>query len=249
MFRRPQDHEPDPEISQLCRILSPLCVSTWGSSAMSYLAVPIVVGDEDLEAATRKLSDSGSILSSPNRSAAPEIMAELPDPEATLREINEGFVRLDSSCKTFNYPSHLLESFQKVLLIPNSFANLPGFSATAELNATNAQYDKYHGNILYPHQRTLLESLVRAAVDEESHAGFTAWAAEMAAWVSMMVGYLGLENDILDDCLDEQVAAWYSTHFGRIHESKYGPWDRRISKGLGSGKELPVDMSGCSVAI
>jgi hypothetical protein len=60
----------------------------------------------------------------------------------------------------------------------------------------------------------------------------------------MMVGYLGLGNDILDDCLDEQVTTWYSTHFGRLHESKYGPFDRRISKRLGSGKELPVDMSG-----
>ncbi|OJD20410.1 hypothetical protein ACJ73_08254 [Blastomyces percursus] len=257
MFRRPQDLEPDPETSQLGCILSPLRIYTWGPSAMSYLGVPIViklpmvvVQDKDLEKATCKLLDSGFIPSSPNRNPAPEIMADLPDPQAVLRQINEGYERVDRSCKTFNCPSHLLESFQQILLIPSSFASLPDFSATTELNATkqaaaltNAQYDTY-GNILYPHQRTLLESLVRAAVVEEANAGFTSWAASMKAWVSMMVGYLGLENDILDDCLDEQVVTWYSTHFGRIHESEYGPFDRRISKRLGSGKELPVDMSG-----
>lgn len=64
----------------------------------------------------------------------------------------------------------------------------------------------------------------------------------------MMVGYLGLENDVLDDCSDEKVLTWYSTHFGRLYESKYGPFERRISKRLGSGKELPVDMSGRDVS-
>lgn len=43
MFKRPQDHEPDSETSQLGRILSPLRVYTWGPSAMSYLGVPIVI--------------------------------------------------------------------------------------------------------------------------------------------------------------------------------------------------------------
>ncbi|KMP05806.1 hypothetical protein CIRG_05487 [Coccidioides immitis RMSCC 2394] len=227
MFRRPQDHEPDSEISQLGRILSPLRIYTWGPSAMSYLGVPIVISlpmvvvqDEDLEKATRKLNDSGFIPSSPNRNPAPEIMAELPDPQAVLRQINEGYRRLDRSCKTFSCPNHLLESFEQILLIPSSFASLPELNATKQSAAlTNAQYDTY-GNILYPQQQTLLESFIRAALDEATNAGFTSWAASIRAWVSMMVGYLGLENDILDDCLDEHVATWYSTHFGRIHESK-----------------------------
>ncbi|KAG5304829.1 hypothetical protein I7I50_05047 [Histoplasma capsulatum G186AR] len=91
MFRRPQDHEPDPETSQLGRILSPLRISTWGPVAMSYLGVPIlpivVVQDKDFEKATRKLEDSGFIPSSPNRNPAPEIMAGLLDPQAVLRQI------------------------------------------------------------------------------------------------------------------------------------------------------------------
>lgn len=49
-------------------------------------------------------------------------------------------------------------------------------------------------------------------------------------------------DDLLDDCLDEQVSVWCSAHFGLIYECKQGPFDRRISKHLGSGKELPIDL-------
>ncbi|KAK2797869.1 hypothetical protein FQN51_008177 [Onygenales sp. PD_10] len=244
MFRRPQDYKPDAETSQLGSTLAPLRVCIWGPSAMSYLGVPIVVGlpmvvvqDEELEKATQKLCDSGFIPSSPKRDPAPEIMARLPDPEAVMREINKDYERLDRSCKTFNWPSHPRKRFEQVLLMPASFANLPDFSPTT------AQYDTY-GNIFYPQQRTLLENFIRAAIDEQNNAGFTTWTSSIEAWISMMVGYLGLKNDVLDDCLDEQAVTWYSTRFGRIYESKHGPFDRRVSKRLGSGKELPVDMSG-----
>lgn len=212
-----------------------------------------MVQDEDLERATRKLVESGFTPSAPNRNPAPEILADHPDPQAILREVNEGYERLDSICKTFDYSSHSVEGFQQALLNPDSFANLSiPVDATIEVDTTSAtltevHYTKYN-NILYPHPRTLLESLVRAAIDEGTSAGFTSWAASIEAWIPMMVGYLGLENDILDDCSDEKVLAWYSTHFGRLYESKYGPFDRRISKRLGSGKELPVDMSGHDIS-
>lgn len=207
----------------------------------------IVVQDEDLDSATRKLVESSFTPSAPNRNPAPEILADHPDPQAVLRQVNEGYERVDSICKTFDCPSHSIDGFQQVLLIPNSFANLP-IVVDAMLNSsTNAQYNIYN-NILYPQARTLLESLVRATIDEETSAGFTSWAASIGAWISMMVGYLGLENDVMDDCSDEKVLTWYSTHFGRLYESKYGPFDRRISKRLGSGKELPVDMSGRDVS-
>ena len=64
------------------------------------------------------------------------------------------------------------------------------------------------------------------------------------AWIAMMVSYLEVNNDILDNCADERVVEWYSTHFGRIHEAQYGGWDLRVSKRLGSAKEMPVDMRG-----
>ncbi|PGG95190.1 hypothetical protein AJ79_10203 [Helicocarpus griseus UAMH5409] len=156
---------------------------------MSYLGVPVMVGqhmvvvqDKDLDLAACKLSKSEFTLSAPNRNPAPENMADLPDPQVVTREINRGYKRLDSSCKTFDYPDHLLGRFAQVLLIPSSFARLPDFSAAAgptrqgqSFASANVQYDT-HGNILYPQQRTLHKSLVKAVVDEETSGGFTSWA-------------------------------------------------------------------------
>lgn len=214
----------------------------------------VVVQDDDLERAACNLVESGFTLSAPNRNPAPEILADHPDPQDVLRQVNEGYERVDSSCKTFDCPGHLIGGFQQVLLIPSSFANLSiGVDPTTKVDATSATFATTtrfttYSNILYPQPRTLLESFVRAAIDEETDASFTSWAASMEAWISMMVGYLGLENYALDDCSDEQVSTWFSTHFGRLYESQHGPFDRRISKRLGSGKELPVDMSGRDVS-
>ena len=59
-----------------------------------------------------------------------------------------------------------------------------------------------------------------------------------------MAGYLEVNNDILDKCVDERAVEWYSANFGRIHEARFGPMDLRVSKRLGSGKEMPVDIRG-----
>lgn len=60
----------------------------------------------------------------------------------------------------------------------------------------------------------------------------------------MMVGYLDVNHNILDMCEDEQAVEWFSAHFGRKREAVSGPMDRRITKRLGSGKEMSVDMRG-----
>ena len=60
----------------------------------------------------------------------------------------------------------------------------------------------------------------------------------------MMVGYLDVNNDILDMCEDERTVEWFSVHFGRKHEVISGPIDRRVTKRLGSGKEMPIDRRG-----
>jgi hypothetical protein len=60
----------------------------------------------------------------------------------------------------------------------------------------------------------------------------------------MMTAYLEVDNDILDSCSNERAVKWFSVTYGRIHEEKFGPLDRRVSKRLGSGREMPVDMRG-----
>lgn len=59
-----------------------------------------------------------------------------------------------------------------------------------------------------------------------------------------MVAYLEVKNDAVDHCPDTQVVERYSINFDRFHEAKHGPMDRRITKRLGSGKEMPIDMRG-----
>jgi len=58
-----------------------------------------------------------------------------------------------------------------------------------------------------------VESFVKAAIDEEKEVGLSAWGALLRAWVSMMTGYLEVDNDVLDHCLDKQAVEWYSTNW------------------------------------
>ncbi|KAJ5173531.1 uncharacterized protein N7500_001462 [Penicillium coprophilum] len=90
----------------------------------------------------------------------------------------------------------------------------------------------------------LVESFVKAIIEEEIDTSFSEWGESLRSWVSLMIGYLEVNNDILDICPDKQVVDWYSHNFGRIYEANFGPIDRRISKRLGSGKEMPIDMRG-----
>ncbi|KAJ5820659.1 uncharacterized protein N7525_009943 [Penicillium rubens] len=58
----------------------------------------------------------------------------------------------------------------------------------------------------------------------------------------MIRGYLEVNNDILNNYTDKQVVKY--THFSRIREDQYSEWDLQVSKRLGSGKEMLVDIRG-----
>lgn len=214
----------------------------------------VVVQDNDYTAAIEKLESAGFARSVPNRAPPPEIMEDHPNPQQMLEEINAGYKRLDRSCAVFDYPNgDPAGNGLQVYLFPNSFTHLPlgdipRPSTEIPCTATTKQFEIY-GNLHYPLEQALVESFVKAAVDadkevEEDDADFSDWAESLRCWVSLMTGYLEVDNDILDHCLDKQAVEWYSTNFGRIREAKFGPMDRRISKRLGSGKELPIDMRG-----
>ncbi|KAI4127408.1 MAG: hypothetical protein LQ347_004615, partial [Umbilicaria vellea] len=198
----------------------------------------IVIRDEDYQTAIRKLLDSKFVSTVPDRSPPFEVIEHLPDPQDVLKEINEGYKGLDQSSTTFNYPNSSPEKKEQVVLIPNSFAHIP----LGPAYSTN-QYDKYN-NILYPLERALIESFVKAALDDEKENNITSWGESLRSWISMMVGYLDITNDVLDTCEDHPAVEWFSAQFGRGHEATSGPLDRRITKRLGSGKEMPVDMRG-----
>jgi hypothetical protein len=60
-----------------------------------------VIREEHYQTAIQKLKDSGFIQAPPNRRPAPEIIESLPDPQAVLNEINQGYERLDRYYTSF----------------------------------------------------------------------------------------------------------------------------------------------------
>ncbi|KAI9759524.1 MAG: Golgi mannosyltransferase complex subunit [Chaenotheca gracillima] len=249
MIRRPREKGPSAATSELSDILQPLPVSAWGPFALRYLGVPIGVGihnivvrDEDYQTAIQKLLNAGLVAADPDRSPPPEVLANLPDPEAAVRKIYKGYQRLDQSATTFKYPSCNAERQEPVFLVPNSFAHLPSWPPGSTSSSTS-QYEVKE-NLFHPLEHALVESFVKAALDAEKDDGINLWGSLLESWITMMVGYLDVNSDALDSCEDHRAAAWFSVQFGRKHEAEHGPWDRRVTKRLGSANEMPVDMRG-----
>jgi hypothetical protein len=209
----------------------------------------VAVRDEDYQTACQKLKDSAFREIIPERTILPDILAAIPDPDEALEEVKKEFQRLDRSTITFEYPiNHHLAGSVRLTLAPNSFANLPIPDMTGDVKQSTAStkgYDIY-GNICQPLEEALVESFVKCVVDDKNdeNAEFSGWGDRLSTWVAMMCGYLEVNNDILDSCRDERAVEWFSVNYGRIHEEKFGPLDRRVSKRLGSGHEMSVDMRG-----
>jgi hypothetical protein len=209
----------------------------------------VVVQDDDYTDAIERLESAGFNRSVPNRAPPPEIMEDHPNPQQMLEEINVGYKRVDRYCAVFDYPhGDPAEKGLQVYLFPNSFAHLfqeyiPSPSTEIRDTTPTTRFKTY-GNLHYPLEQALVESFVKAAIDEETDTGFSAWGESLRSWVSLMTGYLEVDNDVLDHCPDKQAVEWYSSNFGRIHEANFGPIDRRVSKRPGSGKEMPIDMRG-----
>lgn len=157
-----------------------------------------------------------------------------------MNEINEGYRRLDQATTTFDFPKGSLTKGQLTIL-PNSFVHLPPVN--------DIRYSKEfvtYDNLWYPCERALVSSFVQATIDDEDINKFSGWVDTLRSWIAYMVNYLEVNNDIFDDWdfVDNRAKEWYSTEFGKAREEKYGPWDRRISKRIGSTKEMPVDARG-----
>lgn len=158
----------------------------------------IVVRDEDYQTTIRKLQDSGFVPADPNRQPPPEVMEYLPNPQTAVDEINAGYKCLDMSSATFNYPNRRLKYEEQVVLVPNYFAHVPLRNITGpcgssrQIEASN-NYDIY-GNLFYPHEQTLVDSVVSAAIDDED-TGISSGGMALRSWISLMVWYLDVNND------------------------------------------------------
>jgi hypothetical protein len=204
----------------------------------------IVVSDEHYQSSIQKLIQAKFHKALPARGPPPEVAAIVPSMERVREELDAGYRGLDQSTTWFDYPAHYNCSTQLVL-IPSSYAHLSVFTTTPSTSArtsTAHEYDVYE-NLFYPLERTLLESFIKVILrDDGTTIGL--WKSMLRAWIAHMVGYLEVNNDAVDESPDEEVVEWFSHHFGRKHEAKFGPWDRRITKRLGSGREMRCDMRG-----
>jgi hypothetical protein len=206
----------------------------------------IVVSDEHYQSSIQKLILAGFHRALPTRGPPPELATMIPHIKQALEEIYAGYKNLDQSTTWFNYPA-TYDCEDQLVLIPSSYAHLSVSTVTSITSArtlTAHEYDVY-GNLFYPLEHTLLESFIKATLraGDSIH-----WKGTLKAWIAHMSGYLEANNDAVDECPDKEVVEWFSHHFGRKHELKFGPWDRRISKRLGSGREMPVDMRGHPVS-
>jgi hypothetical protein len=208
----------------------------------------IVVLDTHYESSIQKLCQAGFQETVPRRGPDADILETLPDPDKLLKKLKARYAKLDSATTTFDYPEHYRTRMQLVLM-PASYTHL-SISALAPVATTTllaGQYDVYH-NLYYPLERVLLESFIRVILEDRDGTLMSHWGKTIKMWIGMMVGYLEVDNDAVDDCPDEAVREWFNEYFGRKREAKYGPWDRRVSKRLGSGREMPYDMRGHPVA-
>ncbi|KAL4927478.1 uncharacterized protein BDV17DRAFT_292478 [Aspergillus undulatus] len=174
----------------------------------------IVVREQDYQLASQELQRSEFPSTLPNRSPPKEILESLPDLHAVLDAMNSGYKRLDESTLTFDYPLRLTERDEQVVLIPSSFPHIEMHNLPSSQRFQSRDYDKYE-NLVFLSERLLLESLVRTAMDAEEwdDDGFliiTSLGEMLRSWISQMVGYLGLQTDILNGCSDERVVSWYS---------------------------------------
>lgn len=143
----------------------------------------IVVRDGDYIAAIQKPELAGFTKSAPNRAPALAMMETYPNAQQMLEEINAGYRRWDWSCIVFDYPRDgRTEGYMQLYLLPDSFAHVfpdsqdPSFQV--EGTALTQHFQKY-GNLDYALVSVLMESLVKAAIDEESEIGFSAWGARL----------------------------------------------------------------------
>ncbi|KAJ5669409.1 hypothetical protein N7462_010479 [Penicillium macrosclerotiorum] len=227
--------QPDTVCSSLQKVLDPVVFFPWGGLALRYLGIQIdfdthmiAIRDEDYDIANQKLKAAGYATATPDRRRVFDLMNEDPTPVEVVRRFNADNERIDLLSTMFTYPAEDPSIGAKLVLIQNSFACLPLHGSPSTPTPANpgpsVDTEKYdtHGTIIYPLEQVLLESFVRAAIDEEFEMGNSTWLVLLKTWITIMIRHLPVDKTILDDCADHTIPDWYRGQFGRMFDANGG---------------------------
>lgn len=183
----------------------------------------LVVSDEQLKEAAKKLSSAG-FLDSPWSFGGKEpefYQGKGPIFENVFHSNNKGWRDLDQHSTRFLFPP-TIETRAKVALIPSSYALL-------DLSTLPNEHFQRERNISYPDAQTLLRSFAKTVVRIPSDSYF--WISSLSSWsLTSLYGDLMLDDDLLDDCGDEEAIAWFNEGIYRYS----GGMDRTtVTKRLG----------------
>ena len=94
--------------------------------------------------------------------------------------------------------------------------------------------------MFFPLEAAFIESFAGCAASCEVNQ----WTAMLISWITTSITYLDTEDDILDGYQQKEAVEWYSSQLGRDFHAQNGPYDLRVSKRIGSGREPLLDSRG-----
>jgi hypothetical protein len=62
-----------------------------------------------------------------------------------------------------------------------------------------------YGNLFYPLKVVLVESFIKGFIHNIEEVRYSSWQLLLNAWITMIRGYLEVNNDILNNYTDKQV--------------------------------------------
>src|SRR2546423_5355304 len=127
---------------------------------------------------------------------------------------------LDAHSVRFEFPTSNYYPI-KIVLLKSSYVEL-----CPPTNVISAQQFSYNKNLFYPNKVLLLESFARTLLKED----MSEWRALLTAWaISYVYGELGIADNALDDCNNEDVKKWFNEAIRRDE----GGMNRTLNKRVG----------------
>lgn len=226
-------------IEIISKVLGPLPAIMWGDMAVGNLGVGLacevsrvvfyhtlmlmpvrqnymlVIEDKQLNTAAENFRQEG-FREAPWSYGSRDDPVSYTDPKVqqSHRRLAQQYSNLDEHSVRFRFPTED-QAKARVILLPSSYAHIAVTPETQHRFINRPQDGPIldQDNILYPDAALLLESFVRTLVKEPRMGG---WVSSLRMWaITHLYGDLGLGDDVLDSCDDEEAKAWFNQRIRR----------------------------------